>query len=184
MEVIDQPSVESATVEEHAGFWMRLGAMIIDGLILAPVTLGLTYFNVSGWKSTEVLILLSLIGIIYKPFMEAKYGATLGKMALKLRVVNADYEQASTKEAVLRNIFHLTFSILSFLLTLYIYQDPAFADVDGWSDYSALTQTFIGLQAVSGLSGLITIVDGIVLVADDKKRSIHDKIGGTLVIVQ
>jgi uncharacterized RDD family membrane protein YckC len=184
MEVIDQPAVEKVSADIYGSFWMRFAALLIDGVILTPITLGLTYFNVSDWKSTEVLVLLSLIGIIYKPFMEFQFGATVGKMALKLKVVNANFEKAELSHVLLRNIFHLAGSILSFLITLYIYQDPGFESVSGWTDYSVFTKGFIVLQAVTWMTSIITIVDGIVLIADNRKQSLHDKIGQTYVITQ
>jgi uncharacterized RDD family membrane protein YckC len=184
MEVIDQPAIENVALHNYAGFWNRFGALIIDGLVLAPVTIGITYFNATNWKSVEMLILLSLVGIIYKPLMEFRFGATLGKMAMRMKVVNLDYEAPSLQEVMLRNIFHLLGSIFTLIFTISVYLDPQFEYVDGFGAYSAFVNSFMILQVISWVNGLISIVDGIVLIADKESRSLHDRIGKTYVIMQ
>ncbi|HRK36222.1 MAG TPA: RDD family protein, partial [Candidatus Hydrogenedentes bacterium] len=84
----------------YGGFWIRLGARIIDGIliggtffILALVLGGIT--AATGGANGEVPgalgILLNLasvfVGVAYETFFIGKYGATLGKMACGLRVI-------------------------------------------------------------------------------------------------
>src|SRR5690242_1599640 len=110
MEILDEKPIarnESAVV--YGGFWIRFGAIIIDGIILSPVAFGLLYFNATMWKSMPILILGSLVQIAYKPFCEIYYGATLGKMALKLKVVNYEYNSINTVEGLGRNVFGIVF---------------------------------------------------------------------------
>ncbi|MCL4788529.1 MAG: RDD family protein [Verrucomicrobia bacterium] len=89
----------------YAGFWIRFAAVFLDGLILGAVNFaigmvaGLSAGQAIGAEPTAalalqlVLILVQLaIGIGYETFMIGKYGATLGKMACKIRVVTADGE--------------------------------------------------------------------------------------------
>jgi uncharacterized RDD family membrane protein YckC len=183
MEVIDQPAIEATATDKYAGFWYRLGALIIDGLVLAPVTFGISYFNITAWKSVEILILLSLIGIIYKPWMEFKFGATVGKMALKMKVVNFDGGQPTLQEILLRNIFHLAGSVFSLVFTIGVYMDPQFEYIDGYMQYSAFANGFMALKVTGWIMGVIVIVDGIVMIADKESKSLHDRIGNTYVIV-
>src|ERR1043166_242554 len=88
---------------EYAGFWIRFAAVFVDGIILWVVNTSLSMvaglgFAASIGASPEpftalqlVLILVQfLIGISYETFFIGKYGATLGKMACKIRVVTAD----------------------------------------------------------------------------------------------
>lgn len=182
-EILDQPLIDTnrATVR-YGGFWKRFAATLIDGIVLTPVTLGISYFNVINWKNPSVFIAVSLVCLVYKPVMEYMYGATLGKMALKLKVVNQDLEMANGAKILFRNIFNLVPSILTLVMTLPVYYDPEFGSVSGFMEYTAFTRSYASLQVISMLSGLITIVDGIVLMADQKSRSLHDKIAGTLVI--
>jgi len=186
-EVLDQPLFNETTTGniKYGGFWARLGAQFLDGLILVPISFGLTYFNTTSWKSALLLVIVTAIGIAYKPFMEFTYGATFGKMALKLKVTNTDFEKADLLEILLRNIFHIVPQLITLLLTItMVYNNPDFESVSGWGEYTTFTQQFSVLQYVNYAAGLIMIIDAIMLAADEQKRSLHDRIGGTFVIYQ
>ncbi len=71
----------------YSTFGQRFLALLVDGLVLAPFLL-VDFYNKTTWKSLALLMIVFIIMLVYKPFMEAKYGATLGKMALGLTVVN------------------------------------------------------------------------------------------------
>ena len=182
-EILDQPlgTPDRSTVK-YGGFWQRFGAVFIDGLILAPVTFGLTYFNITSWKSSLLLIVVSLLGIAYKPVMEIMYGASLGKMALKLKVTNLEFEKADVGQILLRNIFHIVPQLITLAFTVSLYMDPEFESVTGFMEFSLLTQKYSMLQFANFASGALTIVDVIMLISDQQKRTLHDRIGGTLVV--
>jgi hypothetical protein len=100
MQILDQPLIQTNQNDvKYAGFWSRLGALLIDGIILAPLSFGISYFNIVSWKSLLVLILLGLITVTYKPVLEFLYGATWGKMALKLKVVSLQFENATLENS-------------------------------------------------------------------------------------
>jgi uncharacterized RDD family membrane protein YckC len=185
-EILDRSSHQQTTDNvKYGGFWSRFGALLLDGLILAPISFGITYFNITSWKSSLLLFLISVIAIAYKPFMEFTYGATLGKMVLKLRVTNTNLEKANLAEILLRNVFHIVPQLVTLLLSIgMIYNNPDFEAVDGWGDYTVFISQFSLLQYINLANGLITIVDAIMLATDEQKRSLHDRIGGTLVIDQ
>lgn len=70
----------------YATFWERLLALIVDALVFAPLAI-IKLFTESGWSYQVYIILTAFLGLVYKPLMEYKYGATLGKMTLKIIVV-------------------------------------------------------------------------------------------------
>jgi uncharacterized RDD family membrane protein YckC len=82
---------------DYAGFWVRFGAKLVDGIILWIVnfTLGLAMASAMG-KSNPMLAAMmnltigTLMGITYVTFFVGKFGATPGKMLAKLRIVNPD----------------------------------------------------------------------------------------------
>jgi uncharacterized RDD family membrane protein YckC len=86
----------------YAGFWIRFGAKMIDGLIFAVILgIPLVLIILSGAAGSrppafglglQVLIqFLSLaVAVSYNTFFLGKFGATLGKMACQLKVVTAD----------------------------------------------------------------------------------------------
>ena len=80
---------------KYAGFWIRFGAAIIDGLILLPFSL-LYLLILFGVNVFAISLFGALISMLYKPFMEIKYGATVGKMALGIKVIQTNGEHIST----------------------------------------------------------------------------------------
>jgi uncharacterized RDD family membrane protein YckC len=181
--ILDEPLIQQDNTNvKYGGFWPRFGALILDGIILSPISFGLTYYNITSWKSSALMILVSLIGIGYKPFMEFYYGATLGKMALKLKVTNLNFEKADLGTILLRNIFHILPTLLSLFFTVGMFSDPDFESISGYQDYLMFSQRFSAAQYISYGSGLITIVEAIMLAVDQQKRTLHDRIAGTFVI--
>lgn len=182
-DVLDQSFLQTNNANvKYAGFWQRFGALFLDGLILAPITFGLTYFNITTWKSPLLLVVFTILSASYKPFMEFMYGATWGKMALDLKVTNLQYNSASIQEILLRNSLHLVPQLISLFLTIGVYNHPDFEWISGYNEYTTFTQQFKGLMLISLLSGLVTIADAITLAADQRKRSLHDMLAGTYVI--
>lgn len=176
-------SVFAQPVVQYGKFWPRVGAQLLDMLVLLPITLPLSIYNITDWKSDLILILLSVIGIGYRIFMEHKYGATLGKMAVQLKIVNYDLEKASLSHIVRRNLLYIIIAVMSVVSSLIVFHTDGFADIETYGQYN----DFIAENELkSGLSGLfmfvIILVDCIFLWSDDHKRSLHDRIGKTLVV--
>ena len=104
--VFMQKLVEGAEIRtgkmRYAGFWLRLGAIFLDSIILAVGNSGLALIaglsmgqalgtEQRGLSLTVVLMAIQLgTGISYETILIGKYGATLGKMACKIYVVTAE----------------------------------------------------------------------------------------------
>ncbi len=116
----------------YAGFWLRFVAYIIDTIIIyalqffifAPVFawLGISFAsraqefeNMSDAEamgvigtmaaaSTATVLLISVIAILYWALMESsKYQATVGKLALGLKVTDMDGKSLDFVKALIRN---------------------------------------------------------------------------------
>jgi len=100
----------------YAAFGPRFLAYFIDGILLAAVNWGIQFAVIgigvamagrSPGERPMVPLSLSLlamglslgVGISYETFLVGKYGATFGKMALKLKVVTADGQRISYARA-------------------------------------------------------------------------------------
>ena len=92
----------------YAGFWVRVAATLVDALLLYVFNVAIAMlcgqgllramgFNGTDFNAQEgMLPLIQLItGTLYEIILVGKYGATLGKMALKIQVVNADGSKLS-----------------------------------------------------------------------------------------
>jgi len=87
----------------YGGFWIRLVAYIIDAILISiaygvvGTVMGVNIFNpdIENYSPTANLISL-VIGWLYFALMESsERGATVGKMAMGLRVVTSDYKRLS-----------------------------------------------------------------------------------------
>lgn len=88
--------VQHTTHIEHgyAGFWKRFAAALIDGII---VTIGTLILSLIIGKVSVIA------GWLYFILMESsKYQATLGKMVLKIKVVDTDGNRIDAKRAAFR----------------------------------------------------------------------------------
>lgn len=85
--------VTSSVGADYASFWSRLAAAVIDSILIALVmSLFTGTFNISGegMNATVTGTLPAFVSVLYYVMMTANYGATLGKMALKIKVVSEE----------------------------------------------------------------------------------------------
>lgn len=118
----------------YAGFWVRFVALMIDSLIMGAagflillpfgvfVNLSMSPSNPSGLPTTAgclmivaLYLVLILLHVAYKVFFVGRFGATPGKMVLKLKVVMADGSRVTYGRALTR-----FFAEIVSALTLYI----------------------------------------------------------------
>ena len=156
----------SVVALNYAGFWIRFGAVCIDGLVIGAVQgvlfflfFGGTLFSVIGQAAQGqnpdelsgafagafaagigMFQLFSfLIQAAYHWFLWFRYGATLGQMALGLKVVQPDGTPVTSGQAIGRYLGYI-------------------------------------------LSGLILGIGFMMAGWDDQKRALHDRLANTRVI--
>ena len=147
----------AAGVFEYGGFWIRVGAKIIDTIVVLIPTyavdfaLALAMFGTITpqptpgdmgmfWFYQAVAFVLNIsIAFVFTGFFLSKYGATPGKMACRLKVVRPDG------------------SGLSF-----------------WHGGVRYLGEF--------LSSMICLIGYLIMISDEEKRTLHDRICGTRVV--
>ncbi len=89
-----------------SGFWRRIGAFLIDGLILGLVGMGLGLFlenlfvEMGAWgRFVGFVIALLYFGVMNS---EVVNGQTVGKQILKIRVVNSENKPISLNKSFVR----------------------------------------------------------------------------------
>ena len=94
---------------EYMGFWIRVAAALIDGVLtgVAGAILGAV---------TGIPYLASLLSIVYYVLLTGLKGQTLGKMALGIVVVNGQGEVPGIGRAALREIVGKFVSTIVILL--------------------------------------------------------------------
>ncbi|MDB5283365.1 MAG: hypothetical protein JWO06_2440 [Bacteroidota bacterium] len=167
----------------YGGFWRRLAAQIVDGILLGVFTVPIALYDLFTVKSYLLYLVVGIVGALYKPLMEYKYGATLGKMALGLKCVNSNYEPIDLRQAFMRNIIFLIPNLTGLVLYYFVFAAPGFEEVTSIAQYVDFAQHFQNRPAGTNfLFSALLIVDAIVLAVDNEKRSLHDKFANTLVI--
>ena len=109
-----------------AGGWKRFGAMLVDGVIVNTPMYALMIFL--AWRSPEsplnsyISIPFMFIYFIYEGLMtQFRNGQTLGRMALKIRIVRPDGSPISSKQAWGRAALRLVLGCLSFVDYLFFF---------------------------------------------------------------
>ncbi len=147
--------VPLATEMIYAGFWIRFGAKIIDGIILGIVNTIITMLaspfaaidapetpeDVQAFMAVNIIVWLLQMasGISYVTFFLGKFAATPGKMACKIKVVTGEGEKITYLRAFGRY----------------------FAEI---------------------ISAIILSIGYLMAAFDDEKRTLHDRICNTRVI--
>lgn len=169
--VVEPPATRAAGGRMYAGFWIRLVARIIDGLVLfVPSTIvillvvGASFFQSVFAGDLSVLsaggpmfMVAGLINAImyaaYEAFTTSTYGGTLGKMALSLRVTLPDGGMLNLQQALIRHLIYAGGSIVGVLVPM-----------------------------AGVLNGLWMLVDNVSCAFDPQKRTLHDRIANTFVV--
>lgn len=91
---------DSVVTKEKAGFAIRLGAFLLDLLVIGAVN------TIVGLFTTGVLTvsIRMFVPLLYYAYFYSTSGQTLGKKALRLRVVRSDGQPLNVYTGVLRAI--------------------------------------------------------------------------------
>ncbi len=140
--------IENLLSREHltlAARWKRAVAFFIDELLLSFLLIIAMSDSFSNAKTIEDIIILTntyvmqyiLMKIVYQTFFVMQYGATLGKIAMKIRVIDiATLGNPSFSISLNRAIFRIISEMLFYLGFLWGMMDPA---RQTWHDKTAKT---------------------------------------------
>ncbi len=155
-----------------AGFWIRVGAYIIDGLIFIPIVI-LSIWNLYSLKSIVVLVLASLPGLIYKPFMESFFGATLGKMACGIKVIDDNGKKLSLFGAYVRFFPFLLLTGITLAGQLILFLSPQFQSATSFVEIGQAQQGNF-LAPISTVVNVLMLIECVFAAFTLRKRALHD----------
>lgn len=104
----------------YAGFWRRLVAVIIDGVILGAIT-GVLMAIFGAQQAASWLG--SIIGIIYVIGFWTWRGQTPGKMVMGIKIIKTDGSPIGIGRAILRYVGYLVSTIIIYIGYLMIAWD-------------------------------------------------------------
>jgi len=176
-QILDDLPINKSEQVKWAGFWVRVGATLIDLLALGPIII-LNLFNLMSIKSLVLQLLLDLVVIAYKPFMEYKYGATFGKRSMNLKVVNQNFEKISLQQAVLRSYPSWLTQVISIPTNILLYQHANFESADSFIRIASIQADVMPSFINSSLS-FVCVISILVVAFTSKKQGLHDMIAKT-----
>lgn len=104
--------------ERRGGFWLRLAAGLVDGILLGLFCSALTYGMDKGTaNATE-----TAVNLLYATFLPLLWGGyTVGKRLLSIRISRSDSLPLSLGTMLLREVFgKMLLAIITFGITLVI----------------------------------------------------------------
>jgi uncharacterized RDD family membrane protein YckC len=114
------PPTSTTTTSTRAGFWIRFGALLIDGILISIITVPLQVgLHGAGYG------LALLVGIAYYTYCEGSdRGQTIGKSACGIRVRSIDGGPIGYTRGFLRYIGRILSTIPIFLGYFWMIWDP------------------------------------------------------------
>ncbi len=173
----------------YAGFWKRFCAAFVDMLVLIPAMVAFHFTGgLSIFSALATVVVSSLLFSVYTIYFHYKFGATLGKMAVGIRVTLPDGGKIGLRQAFLRSSVDLGFAL--FILFAHVLAisnaDPEVYLNAGWMErFEYILSLFPAWYVlVDTVNQLWVWSEFIVLLFNKRKRAIHDFIAGTVVIKQ
>jgi uncharacterized RDD family membrane protein YckC len=162
---------------QYQTFWPRFWAGLVDTVVFLPVSL-LDYWLDQNLHSPVLLALWLVTNTlsfeIYSVAMHAGYGQTLGKMALRVKVLDITEHKLSLRQALLRDCF----PILLGLLVIFDDVPEVLAGVSRYNDPD------IGIWTEVAMYGSLIwfAVELLTMLTNRKRRALHDFIAGSVVV--
>lgn len=171
---------ETPTIR-YGGFWRRVAAKLIDFIILMPI-MAPQWWGMSQPVKVYVPVyaLSSTLTMAYVIWMNGRFGATLGKRVMKLKVLDVSGERIGYKQAFCREIILVAFAIL---MCVFLWLSAA--NLPAETTYLQMT---FAKQLSPALNITMTAMmvwiygDALFLLFNKKKRTVHDFIAETVVI--
>jgi len=160
-------------------FWERFWALSIDGFILNIILQIPQFFTVPVFSVSSVIleIVFSNIPYVYAVLMVGKYGQTIGKMIMKIKIVdNATENAVNYSQSFMREVVPMVLVTTSIILNFIL-----FSDID-LENFKVSTLGYILIFFPPGMLAIWSILEIVSMLFDDKNRAIHDKIADTVVI--
>jgi uncharacterized RDD family membrane protein YckC len=171
----------------YAGFWPRLGALLLDCLILLPLT-ALAFWGDAHSRLFTLYYLVpgTLLGVFYSVYLVRRFGGTPGKLIAGVRIRKVNGDPVGYREAVLRYLPDFVLGLLmaiAMIVGLFHMTDAqyhALSFMDRAKRIVVLAPSWYKpLQIVQNVWVWSELI---VLLTNRKRRALHDFIAGTVVV--
>lgn len=171
----------------YAAWWRRFAALWIDALVLLPFSiLQIALGRLSPRLYAALLIPFGLFFTGYLIFCHGRWGMTVGKRALGIRVCTLEGKPISWRQAFLRNAVDIVIMVLFWVAML-----PAYLRIptDGYAELTTRARFDLVRTFWPAWYPLVMKVEQgwiwsefIVILFNKRRRALHDFIAGTIVV--
>jgi uncharacterized RDD family membrane protein YckC len=168
----------------YAGFWKRFCASFIDALIIVGVTFPLMKTLDLYGSDRSLTIVLSvcrfLLVHMYTVYLHARFGGTLGKLAVGIRVTRPDGKRIGWNQAWRRSSVDIAIAFLFLVFEVDWTQVAALS----WGERTTRLREVYPLwyRAIDVFQNVWIWSEVFVVLLNRRKRALHDFIGGTVVV--
>jgi uncharacterized RDD family membrane protein YckC len=171
----------------YAGFWLRFCAALVDILVFIPVVAAIFYLSrINFFFSVIFVIIHTCLFAFYNIYFNAKFGGTIGKLAVNIRLTKPNGTNINWKEAWLRSSVDIVFAALFLIVELVALSkvdQQAYLASGFFARSELIMPLFPSWYKYYNIPNQIWIWgELIVLLFNSRKRAIHDFIAGTIVI--
>jgi uncharacterized RDD family membrane protein YckC len=171
----------------YAGFWRRLGALLLDFVILLPI-LGIDYWGNSQYRLYYPYAFFPemIFTLFYNIYLVRRFGGTPGKWLAGLKICKPDGSSIGYYEATLRFLPEL---IMTSLLSIGVaYSVLQMTDVEygslSFHDRNFKMPVPYWYQPVNIVFLVWTWGELLVMLTNKRRRALHDFIAGTVVVLR
>jgi uncharacterized RDD family membrane protein YckC len=165
-------------MQKYNTFWPRFWAVLVDSLIFLPIGILDNYLN-SAERGLFILIVWAIVSHtvywLYSVILHARYGQTLGKRVMRVKVLDFNEERLPTlRQAFIRDInyiFLYTFSLGYFIYLVFTGQNTSETEATSLPDQIMIWAAFGWF-----------LLEIITMATNDKRRAFHDYIAKTVVV--
>jgi|ERR1017187_4240231 uncharacterized RDD family membrane protein YckC len=171
----------------YAGFWPRLGALLLDLLIMMPI-IALTFWGETRYRLFALYYFVpsTLVGLFYSVYLVRRFGGTPGKLIVGIRIRKLDGGPVGYREAFLRYLPDFVFTLLTSVALIL----PLLQMTDGeYQSLAFVERTMRIAKLAPSWYKPLQIVQQVwvwgelvVLLTNSKRRALHDFIAGTVVV--
>lgn len=171
----------------YAGFWPRLGALLLDMLIMLPLS-ALVFWGSERYRLFDLYYLIpgTLFGFFYGVYLVRRFGGTPGKLVVGVRIRKVSGEPVGYREALLRYLpeFLLgTLTYIALVISVLHISDTEYHSLSVMERAKRMVDLappwYTPLQIVQNVWVWGELI---VLLTNRKRRALHDFIAGTVVV--
>jgi uncharacterized RDD family membrane protein YckC len=172
---------------QYAGFWPRLGALLLDFLIFLPL-LALQIWAMHRYRLFILynLVPSTLLGLFYGVYLVRRYGGTPGKLIVGVRIRKVSGEPVGYREAFLRYLPDCVLGLLVSIALIIAVFHMSDTEYHALSVHERLKRMYEFAPSWYKPTHIIQEVwlwgELVVLLTNRKRRALHDFIAGTVVV--